>query len=67
LITGRNHHVAGFGVVGEAATGFPGYFLAYVGPAGGFNGILLWPAVILHAIVTALLIWASRRSKHTKT
>ncbi len=25
LITGRNHHVSGFGVVGEAATGFPGY------------------------------------------
>ena len=25
IITGRNHHVAGFGVVGEAATGFPGY------------------------------------------
>ena len=25
LITGRNHHVAGFGVVGEATTGFPGY------------------------------------------
>src|SRR6266516_852080 len=25
LITGRNHHVAGFGVVGEASTGFPGY------------------------------------------
>ncbi len=25
LITGRNHHSAGFGVVGEAATGFPGY------------------------------------------
>jgi arylsulfatase len=25
LITGRNHHVGGFGVVGEAATGFPGY------------------------------------------
>src|ERR1700759_130542 len=25
LITGRNHHVAGFGVVGEAATGYPGY------------------------------------------
>jgi arylsulfatase len=25
LITGRNHHVAGSGVVGEAATGFPGY------------------------------------------
>jgi arylsulfatase len=25
LITGRNHHMAGYGVVGEAATGFPGY------------------------------------------
>ena len=25
LITGRNHHVAGYGVVGEIVTGFPGY------------------------------------------
>jgi arylsulfatase A-like enzyme len=25
LITGRNHHTAGFGVVSEQATGFPGY------------------------------------------
>ena len=25
LITGRNHHVAGYGVVGEVGTGFPGY------------------------------------------
>jgi arylsulfatase A-like enzyme len=25
LITGRNHHVAGSGVVGEIATGYPGY------------------------------------------
>ena len=25
LITGRNHHVAGFGVVGELTTGYPGY------------------------------------------
>jgi arylsulfatase A-like enzyme len=25
LITGRNHHVAGFGVVGEVGSGFPGY------------------------------------------
>jgi arylsulfatase len=25
IITGRTHHVSGFGVVGEAATGFPGY------------------------------------------
>ena len=25
MITGRNHHSVGFGVVGEIATGFPGY------------------------------------------
>jgi arylsulfatase A-like enzyme len=25
IITGRNHHSVGFGVVGEAATGYPGY------------------------------------------
>lgn len=25
LITGRNHHTAGFGVISEMATGFPGY------------------------------------------
>jgi arylsulfatase A-like enzyme len=25
IITGRNHHSVGFGVVGELATGFPGY------------------------------------------
>ena len=36
-------------------------YLAYVGFAGGLTGILLWPAVVLHAILTALLIWASAR------
>ena len=25
LITGRNHHSVGFGVIGEASTGYPGY------------------------------------------
>jgi arylsulfatase A-like enzyme len=25
LITGRNHHTVGFGVIGELSTGFPGY------------------------------------------
>jgi len=25
LITGRNHHTAGFGVISERATGYPGY------------------------------------------
>jgi len=30
-------------------------YLACVGFAGGLNGILLWPAVVLHLILTALL------------
>ena len=30
-------------------------YLAYVGLGGGFAGKLLWPAVVLHAILTALL------------
>jgi hypothetical protein len=30
-------------------------YLAYVGFAGGLSGILLWPAVVLHVILTALL------------
>jgi hypothetical protein len=34
-------------------------YLAYVGFTGGLSGILLWPAVALHAILTVLLtgIW----------
>ena len=38
-------------------------YLAYVGFAGGFAGILLWPAVALHLILTALLIRASTSDK----
>jgi hypothetical protein len=30
-------------------------YLAYVGFAGGLTGILLWPVVVLHLILTALL------------
>ena len=42
-------------------------YLACVGFAGGLTGILLWPAVILHLILTVLLIRASTRTKETKT
>jgi hypothetical protein len=42
-------------------------YLAYVGFAGGLTGILLWPAVILHVILTALLTRAAIRNKETKT
>ncbi len=37
-------------------------YLAYVGFAGGLAGILLWPAVVLHVILTALLTRASTGS-----
>jgi hypothetical protein len=30
-------------------------YLAYLGFAGGLTGVLLWPAIMLHAILTALL------------
>ena len=42
-------------------------YLAYVGFAGGWTGILLWPAVVLHAILTALLARASVSGRETKT
>jgi hypothetical protein len=42
-------------------------YLAYVGLAGGLSGILLWPAVVLHVILTALLTWALTSDKETKT
>lgn len=33
-------------------------YLGYVGPVGGFGGILLWPAVVLHGVLTLWLAWA---------
>jgi hypothetical protein len=30
-------------------------YLAYLGFAGGSTGVLLWPALVLHVILTALL------------
>ena len=41
-------------------------YLAYLGFAGGLSGILLWPAVVLHVILTALLTRASTSDKETK-
>jgi hypothetical protein len=38
-------------------------YLAYVGLSGGSSGMLLWPAVVLHVILTALLIRASTSKK----
>jgi hypothetical protein len=42
-------------------------YLAYVGLAGGLTGILLWPVVVLHVILTALLARAATRGQETNT
>jgi arylsulfatase A-like enzyme len=40
LLTGRNHHSVGFGVISEIATGFPGYN-SVMGPENGTIGRIL--------------------------
>ena len=40
-------------------------YLAYVGFAGNVTGILLWPAVVLHGILTTLLTRGSPSDKET--
>lgn len=35
-------------------------YLAYLGTVGGMGGLLLWPAVVLHAVVALLLLWTLR-------
>ena len=40
LITGRNHHSVGFGVIGELATGYPGYD-SIIGPESATIGEIL--------------------------
>ena len=42
-------------------------YLSYVGFAVGLTGILLWPAVVVHVILTALLTRALIGDKETKT
>ena len=73
--------VAGIALIGLGIACWPGpprigmltysaavtLYLAYIGLAGGFTGILLWPAVVVHAILTALLARAATSDKGTKT
>jgi arylsulfatase A-like enzyme len=40
LLTGRNHHSAGFGVIGELSTGYPGYD-SILGPENATIGTIL--------------------------
>lgn len=65
--------VAGIALIGLGVACWPGtpllgmliysaavtLYLAYVALAGGVTGILLWPAVAIHLILTALLVQAS--------
>jgi hypothetical protein len=67
-------HVAGLALIGLGVACWPGpplvgmltysalvtLYLAYLGIAGGFGGVLLWPAVVLHLVLTALLAKAAR-------
>ena len=61
--------VAGIALIGLGIACWPGppligllaysaavtLYLAYLGLAGGFGGVLLWPSVLLHLILTVLL------------
>jgi hypothetical protein len=37
-------------------------YFGYVGYAGGFTGILLWPAIVVHLVLTAALARAAIRN-----
>lgn len=67
--------VAGLALIGLGIACWPGppllgmltysaavaVYLAYLGIAGGATGALLWPAIILHIILTALLTGSALR------
>lgn len=69
--------VAGIALIGLGVACWPGtprtgmliysaavaLYLAYVGFAGGSGGVLLWPAVVLHVILTVFLSRESTRGR----
>jgi hypothetical protein len=73
-------HVAGIALIALGVACWPGtplagmltysaavtLYLAYVGFAGGSTGMLLWPAVILHLVLTALLFRAAAAGNETQ-
>lgn len=72
--------VAGIALIGLGVACWPGtpligmliysaavtLYLAYLGIAGSVNGILLWPAIVLHGVLSALLTRANARGKAAK-
>ena len=73
--------VAGIALVALAVACWPGtpllgmlvysagaaLYLAYIGIASASSGVLLWPAVVVHVILTVLLARASLGLKESKT
>lgn len=73
--------VAGIALVGLGVACWPGtprigmltystavmLYLAYLGLVGSATGILLWPAVVLHLIITVLLILSITSGRGMKT
>jgi hypothetical protein len=73
--------VAGIALIGLGVACWPGtplvgmliysaavtLYLAYLGIRGEWVGSLLWPAVVLHVVLTVLLTRASTRDKKTNT
>lgn len=71
-LTGAIVRVTGIALIALAVACWPGppmlgmliynaavaLYLAYVGFSGDSSGVLLWPVVILHAVMTVLLIRA---------
>jgi hypothetical protein len=63
----KTHHAPRVGIctynAGVAA------LLSILGTLGGMNGILLWPAAVLHALIGAMMLWVilapSRKSSDT--
>jgi hypothetical protein len=72
--------VAGLALVGLAVACWPGpsavgmltynatvaLYLVYAGVAGRMTGVLLWPAVVLHLALTALLARSSLKGRARK-
>ena len=40
-------------------------YLTYLGTVGHIGGLLLWPGVVLHAVVALLLVWMWRNERRT--
>ena len=71
-------HVTGIALIGLAIACWPGWralcgmlaysalvtlYLGYIAIRGDLVGLLLWPAVVLHAVLTLLLAWAWFKSQ----